>query len=245
MPYQTTVGSQVYRFSDLKTLLAKASPARSGDYLAGLAAATYEERMAAKLALADVPLKAFLNEALIPYEQDEVTRLIIDRHDARAFAPISHLTVGDLRDWLLLDSSDSATLSAVTLGLTPEMVAAVSKLMRNQDLILVARKCRVITRFRNTIGLPGHLSVRLQPNHPTDDVRGIAASLLDGLLYGSGDATVGINPASDSLPTLMRLWQMMDEVRQHFDIPMQSCVLTHVTTQIQAIEAGAPIDLVF
>ena len=245
MAYQTSVGNTLYRFPDLKTLLAKASPARSGDYLASLAAATYEERMAAKIALADVPLKTFLNEALIPYEQDEVTRLIIDRHDTNAFAPISHLTVGDLRDWLLLDTTDSVTLSAVAPGITPEMAAAVSKLMRNQDLILVARKCRVITRFRNTIGLPGHLSVRLQPNHPTDDVRGIAASLLDGLLYGSGDATVGINPASDSLPTLMRLWQMMDEVRQHFDIPMQSCVLTHVTTQIQAIEAGAPIDLVF
>ncbi|CAN7368390.1 ethanolamine ammonia-lyase subunit EutB [Pseudomonas sp. No.21] len=245
MPYQTTVGAQVYRFADLKTLLAKASPARSGDYLAGVAAATYEERMAAKLALAEVPLKRFLDEALIPYEEDEVTRLIIDRHDTAAFAPISHLTVGDLRDWLLLDSTDSAALEAVRWGLTPEMVAAVSKLMRNQDLILVAKKCRVVTRFRNTIGLPGHLSVRLQPNHPTDDVRGIAASMLDGLLYGSGDAVVGINPASDSLPTLMRLWQMMDEVREHFAIPMQSCVLTHVTTQIQAIEAGAPIDLVF
>src|SRR5690606_38889206 len=245
MPYQTTIGSLVYRFADLKTLLAKASPARSGDYLAGLAAATYEERMAAKLALADVPLKRFLDEALIPYEQDEVTRLIIDRHDAVAFAPISHLTVGDLRDWLLLEKTDSARLAAIAAGLTPEMVAAVSKLMRNQDLILVARKCQVISRFRNTLGLPGHLAVRLQPNHPTDDVRGIAASMLDGLLYGSGDATVGINPASDSLPTLMRLWQMMDEVRQHFEIPMQSCVLTHVTTQIQAIEAGAPIDLVF
>ncbi|MBL0952606.1 MAG: ethanolamine ammonia-lyase subunit EutB [Pseudomonas sp.] len=245
MPYQTTIGNLVYRFADLKTLLAKASPARSGAYLAGLAAATYEERMAAKLALADVPLKRFLDEALIPYEQDEVTRLIIDRHDAAAFAPISHLTVGDLRDWLLLEKTDSTRLTAVATGLTPEMVAAVSKLMRNQDLILVARKCQVISRFRNTLGLPGHLAVRLQPNHPTDDVRGIAASMLDGLLYGSGDATVGINPASDSLPTLMRLWQMMDEVRQHFEIPMQSCVLTHVTTQIQAIEAGAPIDLVF
>ncbi|SDH65089.1 Ethanolamine ammonia-lyase heavy chain [Pseudomonas benzenivorans] len=245
MPYQTTVGALRYRFADLKTLLAKASPARSGDYLAGLAAVTYEERMAAKLALAEVPLKRFLDEALIPYEDDEVTRLIVDRHERAAFAPISHLTVGDLRDWLLLDSTDSATLAAVAPGITPEMAAAVSKLMRNQDLILVARKCRVVTAFRNTLGLPGHLAVRLQPNHPTDDVRGIAASMLDGLLYGSGDATVGINPASDSLPTLMRLWQMMDEVRQHFEIPMQSCVLTHVTTQIQAIEAGAPIDLVF
>ncbi|MFV3334222.1 ethanolamine ammonia-lyase subunit EutB [Pseudomonas sp. NY15437] len=245
MPYQTTVGSQTYRFADLKTLLAKASPARSGDALAGLAADSYEERMAAKIALADVPLKRFLDEALIPYEADEVTRLIIDRHDAAAFAPISHLTVGDFRDWLLLDSTDSATLSAAARGITPEMAAAVSKLMRNQDLILAAKKCRVVTRFRNTIGLPGHLSVRLQPNHPTDDVRGIAASMLDGLLYGAGDAVVGINPASDSQATLVQLWRMMDELRQRFDTPLQSCVLTHVTSQIQAIEAGAPIDLVF
>jgi len=245
MLYHTTVGSQVYRFTDLKTLLAKASPARSGDYLAGLAAATYEERMAAKIALADVPLQRFLDEALIPYEFDEITRLIIDRHDRDAFAPISHMTVGDLRNWLLLDSTDSLALTLVAPGITPEMAAAVSKLMRNQDLILVAKKCQVLTSFRNSIGLPGHLSVRLQPNHPTDDVRGIAASMLDGLLYGAGDAVVGINPASDSLPTLIHLWQMMDEVRQHFEIPMQSCVLTHVTTQIQAIEAGAPVDLVF
>ncbi|WP_440466629.1 ethanolamine ammonia-lyase subunit EutB [Pseudomonas sp. YH-1] len=245
MIYQTTVGSLTYRFPDLKTLLAKASPARSGDALAGLAANSYEERMAAKIALAEVPLKRFLDEALIPYEEDEVTRLILDSHDAAAFAPISHLSVGDFRDWLLLDSTDSATLASVAKGITPEMAAAVSKLMRNQDLILVAKKCRVVTRFRNTIGLPGHLSVRLQPNHPTDDVRGIAASMLDGLLYGSGDAVVGINPASDSQATLMQLWQMMDELRQRFEIPMQSCVLTHVTSQIQAIEAGAPIDLVF
>lgn len=225
--------------------MAKASPARSGDYLAGVAAATDEERMAARMALAEVPLTTFLNEVLVPYEEDEVTRLIIDGHDAAAFAPIAHLTVGDLRDWLLLEGTDSERLSAVAPGLTPEMAAAVSKLMRNQDLILVARKCRVVTRFRNTIGLPGHLAVRLQPNHPTDDVRGIAASILDGLLYGAGDATVGINPASDSLPALMRLWHLMDELRQRFAIPMQSCVLTHVTSQIQAIASGAPVDLVF
>lgn len=245
MIYQTIIGHQAYRFEDLKTLLAKASPARSGDELAGLAAGSAEERMAARIALADVPLKRFLEEALIPYEQDDVTRLIIDSHDAFAFAPISHLTVGDFRDLLLLDSTDSKTLTAVSPGITPEMAAAVSKLMRNQDLILVAKKCQVITRFRNTIGLPGHLSVRLQPNHPTDDLQGIAASMLDGLLYGAGDAVVGINPASDSLSTLTPLWEMMDELRQHFDIPMQTCVLTHVTTQIKAIEKGAPVDLVF
>lgn len=245
MAYRTTLGGRVYRFADLKILLARASPFRSGDALAGLAAATHEERMAARFALAEVPLARFLDEALIPYEADEVTRLILDRHDAAAFAPIRHLTVGELRDWLLLDETDSAALAAIAPGITPEMAAAVSKLMRNQDLILTARKCRVVTRFRNTIGLPGHLSVRLQPNHPTDDVRGIAASMVDGLLYGAGDAVIGINPASDAIPTLTRLWRMMDEVREQFDIPTQSCVLTHVTNQIQAIEQGAPIDLVF
>ncbi|GGX28734.1 ethanolamine ammonia-lyase heavy chain [Pigmentiphaga litoralis] len=245
MSYRTRFESLGYVFPDLKTLMAKASPARSGDQLAGLAASTYEERMAARIALADVPLRDFLQNVLIPYEIDEVTRLIIDTHDLAAFAPISHFTVGDFRNWLLLDTTDSAALTAAAPGITPEMAAAVSKLMRNQDLVLAARKCSVITRFRNTIGLPGRLSVRLQPNHPTDDVAGIAASMLDGLLYGAGDAVVGINPASDSLTALTRLWQMLDDVRARFEIPTQTCVLTHVTTQIQAIERGAPIDLVF
>ena len=245
MAFQMTLGGHVHHFADLKTLLACATPFRSGDALAGLAANSHEERMAAQMVLAEVPLRRFLDEALIPYESDEVTRLIMDRHDPVAFAPISHLTVGDFRNWLLLGSTDSETLASVAAGITPEMAAAVSKLMRNQDLILVARKCRVITKFRNTIGLPGHMSVRLQPNHPTDDVRGIAASMVDGLLYGSGDAVIGINPASDALPTLTQLWRMLDEVRDEFSIPTQSCVLTHVTNQIQAMEQGAPIDLVF
>jgi ethanolamine ammonia-lyase large subunit len=245
MAYRSTVAATVHVFDDLKTLLAKASPARSGDSLAGVAAHSDVERMAARLALADLPLAAFLNEATVPYEDDEVTRLIIDSHDAAAFAAISHLTVGGLREWLLDDATGSEQLAAVAPGLTPEMAAAVSKLMRNQDLVLAARKCSVVTRFRNTIGLPGHMAVRLQPNHPTDDVQGIAASLLDGLLYGAGDAVVGINPASDSLQSLLPLWRMLDEVRTRFDIPMQSCVLTHVTTQIAAIGQGAPLDLVF
>ncbi|OYY74452.1 MAG: ethanolamine ammonia lyase large subunit [Gammaproteobacteria bacterium 28-57-27] len=245
MAFQMTLGGHVHHFADLKTLMACASPFRSGDALAGLAATSHEERMAAQMLLAEVPLRRFLDEALIPYESDEVTRLILDRHDALAFAPISHLTVGDFRNWLLLGSTDSDMLAAVVASITPEMAAAVSKLMRNQDLILVARKCRVVTQFRNTIGLPGHLSVRLQPNHPTDDLRGVAASMVDGLLYGSGDAVIGINPASDALSTLTQLWRMLDEVREKFAIPTQSCVLTHVTNQIQAIEQGAPIDLVF
>ena len=243
--YRTTIGQRTYQFPDLKSLMAKASPARSGDYLAGVAAATAEERMAAKICLADLPLKAFLENALIPYEEDEITRLIMDEHDLQAFSLVSHLTVGDFRDWLLSEHADSFTLARLASGLTPEMVAAVSKLMRNQDLILVAKKCQVITKFRNTIGLPGRLSVRLQPNHPTDALPGIAAAMLDGLLYGSGDAVVGINPATDSLPGLAKLNHMLDEVIQRFEIPTQSCVLTHVTNTIELINRGVPIDLVF
>ncbi|PMS14680.1 ethanolamine ammonia lyase large subunit [Trinickia dabaoshanensis] len=245
MSFKETVGARVYRFADLKTLLAKASPQRSGDELAGLAAASEEERVAAKLALAATPLRAFLNEAVIPYEDDEVTRLIVDEHDAAAFAEIDHLTVGDFRDWLLSDAADTDTLIRLSPGLTPEMTAAVSKLMRNQDLISVARKRPVVTRFRNTIGLPGRLSVRLQPNHPTDDVKGIAASMLDGLMYGCGDAVIGINPATDSLAAITTLLLMIDEFRERHQVPTQSCVLTHVTSTIAAIERGAPVDLVF
>jgi len=243
--YAHTINGSGYRFADLKTLLAKASPARSGDYLAGIGAASAVERMAARLCLAEVTLAEIVNKPLIPYELDEVTRLICDRHAVSAFAEIAHFTVGDFRNWLLLESTDEATLARIAPAVTPEIAAAVSKLMRNQDLILVARRCRVITRFRNTIGLPGRLAVRLQPNHPTDDVKGVAASILDGLLYGSGDAVIGINPASDSLPVLNGLWRMVDEVIQRFEVPTQSCVLTHVTSQIKAMEAGAPIDLVF
>lgn len=245
MSYTQTVGVHVYRFADLKTMLAKASPQRSGDELAGLAAASEEERVAAKLALAATPLRAFLNEAVIAYEEDEVTRLIMDEHDAHAFAEIAHLTVGDFRDWLLSEAADTAALTRIAPGLTPEMTAAVSKLMRNQDLICVARKRPVVTRFRNTIGLPGRLAVRLQPNHPTDDVKGIAASMLDGLMYGCGDAVIGINPATDNLAAITTLLVMIDEFRERYQVPTQSCVLTHVTSTIAAIERGAPVDLVF
>ncbi|MES1980590.1 MAG: ethanolamine ammonia-lyase subunit EutB [Pseudomonadota bacterium] len=240
-----TAGTSTWSFHDLKDLLAKATPLRSGDVLAGVAAATDEQRVVAQMALADVPLATFLNEAVVPYEDDEVTRLIIDSHDAAAFAPISHLTVGDFRNWLLSDDVDGAVLTAVAPGITPEMAAAVSKLMRNQDLILAAQKCRVVTAFRNTLGLPGRLSTRLQPNHPTDDAAGIAASLLDGLLYGSGDAVFGINPATDNVPQVVKLVGMMDEIIRHYGIPAQSCVLTHVTNTIEAINRGAPVDLVF
>jgi ethanolamine ammonia-lyase large subunit len=245
MGYAHAIGGETFRFADLRELLAKATPLRSGDVLAGIAAASAKERMAARLALADLPLARFLDEAIVPYEEDEVTRLIVDGHDAAAFAAIAHLTVGAFRDWLLAETTTSEVLARLARGVTPEMAAAVSKLMRNQDLILAARKCRVTTRFRDTIGLPGRLSVRLQPNHPTDDPKGIAASLLDGLLYGCGDAVIGVNPAGDSMPAFVKLWTMLDELIRRFEIPTQSCVLTHVTNQIAAIEQGAPVDLVF
>ena len=238
MAYAHTISNRVYRFADLTTLLAKATPERSGDQLAGIAAESDKERMAARVALADLPLRTFLDEQIVPYEVDEVTRLIVDTHDAPAFAPIAHLTVGGWRDWLLSEHATPDALAALAPGLTPEMVAAVSKLMRNQDLIVVARKCRVVTRFRNTLGLPGRLAVRLQPNHPTDDLRGIAASMLDGLLYGSGDAVIGINPASDSTAVLGSLVKMLAEVIERYEIPTQSCVLTHVTNTMRMIEAG-------
>lgn len=247
MNYQTTIRRKVYRFNNLKTLLAKASPYRSGDALAGVCAESYEERVAAQLVLADVPLTIFLSELIIPYEQDEITRLIIDGHDAEAFQLIAHLTVGEFRDWLLSDETTTLILQIVSPGLTPEMVSAVSKLMRNQDLIAVAKKCEVVTKFRNTIGLKGHFSTRLQPNHPTDDPKGIAASIIDGLLYGSGDACIGINPATDSPAGVMNLLRMIDALRQQFDIPIQSCVLSHITTTLELINQNkeAPVDLCF
>lgn len=229
----------------LKELLARASPLRSGDVLAGVAAATEEERVLAQMELAGVPLARFLEEHVVPYEDDEVTRLIIDTHDKDAFAPVRGLTVGEFRDWLLTDAADGDALARLAPGVTPEMAAAVSKLMRLQDLVLVASKCRVTTRFRNTIGLPGTFSVRLQPNHPTDDLRGIAASTLDGLCYGCGDAVIGVNPATDSLDNIRRILDMLDGLISRYAIPTQSCVLTHVTTTMEAVQSGAPVDLCF
>jgi len=243
--YRYSVPRKTYIFSNLRDLMAKATPTRSGDVLAGVAAADAAERVAAQMALADLPLTTFLNECLVPYEDDEVTRLIIDTHDLEAFRQVSHLTVGDFRNWLLSDAATEAVLARLASGITPEMAAAVSKIMRVQDLILVARKCRVVTRFRDTIGLAGCLSTRLQPNHPTDNSTGIAASILDGLLYGSGDAVIGVNPASDSVAAASTLLTMLDEIIQTYDIPTQSCVLTHITTSMELIEQGAPVDLVF
>jgi len=245
MPYHYSIGCRSLQVNDLKTLMAKASPARSGDRLAGLSAIDAEERVMAQMCLAEVPLKHFLDEVVIPYENDEVTRLIIDEHDAQAFKAISHLTVGDFRNWLLDDTIQQTELTSIQQALTPEMVAAVSKIMRNQDLILVASKCQVITQFRNTIGLKGHFSTRLQPNHPTDDVTGIAASILDGLLYANGDAVIGINPATDNVSQAIKLMKLTNDIIQQYEIPTQSCVLTHVTNTLQAIEQGAPVDLIF
>ncbi|WP_421723734.1 ethanolamine ammonia-lyase subunit EutB [Bauldia sp.] len=245
MRFSHSIDGTTYRFDTLRDLLAKASPERSGDHLAEIAARDDAERMAAQMALADVPLTVFLDEWVVPYEDDEVTRLIADGHDSQAFATVSHLTVGGFRDWLLSDAATEETLAALAPGLTPEMVAAVSKICRVQDLILIAQKCRVVTRFRSTIGLKKRLSTRLQPNHPTDDPTGIAASIVDGLMYGSGDAVIGINPASDSIATVITLVEMLDEIIRRYAIPTQSCVLTHVTTSIEAINRGAPVDLVF
>jgi ethanolamine ammonia-lyase large subunit len=243
--YRASIANQRHVFEDLVALLAKASPLRSGDVLAGVAAGSEEERVAAQSALADLPLRVFLDQHVVPYEADEVTRLIIDSHDAPAFAPIAHLTVGGLRDWLLSDAATGETLAALAPGLMPEMAAAVCKICRLQDLMMMAAKCSVVTRFRNTLGRPGCLSVRLQPNHPTDDLRGIAASILDGLLLGAGDAVIGINPATDSPERTRALLGLLDDVRQKLDIPTQGCVLAHVTTTLGLIQQGAPVDLVF
>jgi len=243
--FTSSVGFQTFQFDSLKVLLAKATPLRSGDCLAGIAAIGDTERVAAQLALADLPLKHFLNEAVIPYEDDEVTRLIIDSHDQSAFQLISHLTVGDFRNWLLADETNGDLIASVSKGLTPEMVSAVSKIMRNQDLILVAQKCEITSRFRNTIGLRGRLSTRLQPNHSTDDPIGISAAIIDGLMYASGDAVIGINPATDNTATISLLNHLLDGVISKFEIPTQSCVLTHITSTIAAINQGAPVDLVF
>lgn len=248
MSYHQHISGTTYTFGSLVEVMAKATPLRSGDELAGCAAESDAERAAASWVLADLPLETFLDEQLVPYETDAVTRLILDGHDRLAFTPVAHLTVGGFRDWLLATASapgGAATLAAVGPGLTPEMVAAVSKIMRNQDLIAVSKALTVTSAFRTTIGLPGRITTRLQPNHPTDDPRGIAAATLDGLLMGCGDAVIGINPATDSPRATSDLLYLLDDIRLRFDIPMQSCVLSHVTTTMELIEKNVPVDLVF
>ena len=242
MKYNASLNGKSFCFKDLKTLLAKASPMRSADQLAGISAESEVERVLAQQTLAEITLKEFVEQPLIAPEDDEVSRLILEQQDQEAFKLIAGLTVGEFRDWLLSDQSD---LVSVRFALTPEIVSAVSKIMSNQDLIAVAKRCEVVTAFRNTIGLSGRLSTRLQPNHPTDDPRGVAASIVDGLLYGSGDAVIGINPATDNLANVSTLLHMLDEVIQTLAIPTQSCVLSHVTTTMQLIERGAPVDLIF
>ena len=243
--WRIEIGGKTYNFNSLKELMAKATPKRSGDELAGIAAANYEERVAAQMCLADVPLSQFLEDLLVPYEEDEVTRLIVDTHDKKAFEPVCNLSVGEFRDWLLRYETDANLLREISGGITPEMAAAVSKIMSNQDLVLAASKCRVITAFRDTIGLKGRFSSRLQPNHPFDDIKGITASMLDGLMYGCGDAVIGINPATDNTKTIVNLLKFLDAVISEYEIPTQSCVLSHVSTTIKMIEAGMPVDLVF
>ncbi|WP_116133518.1 ethanolamine ammonia-lyase subunit EutB [Tropicimonas sp. IMCC34043] len=243
--YRTAFGGETFRFGSLRETLAAATPLRSGDELAGIAAASETARVAAQAVLADLPLTTFLSEAVIPYETDEVTRLIFDSHDDAAFAPVRSMTVGGFRDWLLSDAATPAQVTALAPGLTPEMVAATAKLMRNRDLISAARKAPVTAAFRTTLGLPGRIGSRLQPNHPSDDLQGIAAGILDGLTYGVGDAVIGINPATDNIPNAIALIEMLDELRQRYEIPTQSCVLTHITNAIEIMARGAPIDLVF
>ena len=244
---RSTVGGHTYEFPSLSDLLARATPARSGDVLAGCAAESAAQRVAAQLVLADLPLTTFLDEQVVGYDEDDVTRLIIDSHDAAAFAPVASLTVGEFRDRLLAWAAggDEASISALAPGLTPEMVAAVSKLMRNSDLVAVGRRTRVVTGLRSTLGLPGRLASRLQPNSPTDDPLGVTASIVDGLLHGSGDAVIGINPATDSPGRTVALLELVDAVIRRYEIPTQSCVLAHVTTTLRALEKGAPVDLVF
>ena len=243
--YRYTTTSSIYQFRDLRDLMAKASPLRSGDQLAGIAAETFEERIAAQFCLADLPLSTFLTETLIPYETDNVTRLIIDHHDLKAFQSISSMTVGSFRDWLLSDEATQDQIRSIQQGLTPEMISAVAKIMRNQDLINAAAKCVTVTQFRNTIGLPDRFSSRIQPNHPNDDLKGILASTLDGLLYGCGDAVIGVNPATDHLHTAESIWRMLDQLINTFEIPTQACVLSHISSTLQLMEKGVPVDLVF
>ena len=243
--YSLRLHDKHYSFPDLKTLLARATPLRSGDELAGLSAESAQERVAAQMLLAEVPLSRFAEEPILPPEEDSVSRLIQSELNSEIYDRIKNYSVGEFREWLLLESTGTDALCEIASGLMPEMVAAVSKIMRIQDMILVSKKCRVVTAFRTTVGQPGTLCVRLQPNHPTDDEKGILASTLDGLMYGCGDAVIGINPATDNLPTVIRLLELLDQLRTNYEIPTQSCVLTHVTSTMDAMAAGAPVDLVF
>jgi ethanolamine ammonia-lyase large subunit len=237
--------SEDYRFSDFRELLAKANEEKSGDQLAGIAAASERERVAAKSALADLALIDLLKNPIIPLETDEVTRLILDTHDASAFERIRSMTVGAFREFILDNQTTGADLKSLKWGITPEMAAAVAKLMSNKDLVLAAAKIHNVTRCRNTMGERGVLGIRLQPNHPSDDVGGILLAAFDGLLYGCGDAVIGVNPATDSVEGVATILSALDRLITAFDIPSQACCLAHITTQLACLDRGAPVDLLF
>lgn len=245
MKLKTLLFGKTYAFRDVKDVLAKANEPKSGDRLAGLAAESAQERVAAKAVLAELLLRDLRENPAVPYEQDEVTRIIQDDLNERIYAEMQNWTVSDLREWILSETTTTADLRRASRGLTSEMVATVCKLMSDLDLIYAARKIPVTAHCNTTIGLPGTLSCRLQPNHPTDDVDGILASLLEGLSFGAGDAVIGLNPSGDTAESVRRVLTRFDEVRRRHGIPTQICVLAHVTTQMRAIESGAPADLIF
>lgn len=241
----STIRGVRYTFSSVKELLAKANPPKSGDDLAQISARDAVERVAARAALADLTLRELREHPVVPYEQDELTRYVEDELDPAAYAAVAHLTVGQFREWLLAIETTGPTLRAVAPGLTPEMAAATCKLMSNFDLMTVGAKCQVVVRANNTLGLPGRLSSRCQPNHPTDDVEGIVASAREGLAYGCGDAVIGVNPATDTAQSTAEILKAIDDLLKRNDIPTQHCVLSHVTVQMKALELGCPMDLMF
>lgn len=245
MILKTKLFGKVYAFKSLNEVMAKANEEKSGDRLAGLAAESSEERVAAKVVLSNITLEDLRNNPAVPYEIDEVTRIIQDDVNEKIYSEIKHWTVSEFREWILDENTTGADIRRISRGLTSEMVAAVAKLMSNMDLIYGARKIKVTAHCNTTIGEKGTLSARLQPNHPTDDPDGIMASLLEGLTFGVGDAVLGLNPVDDSVESVTKVLKRFDEIKRKFKIPTQTCVLAHVTTQMEAIRQGAPTDLIF
>ena len=234
-----------FHFRDLRDLFAKANEEKSGDQLAGLAARSEQERVAAKYALADLPLQEIVENPLVPPEEDDVSRLILETADQQTFSTIKSMTVGELREFILGDEADEGALKKLHWAITPEIAAAVAKLMSNKDLVLAANKIRVVTRCRNTMGERGVLGIRLQPNHPADDAAGILLSAFDGLLYGCGDAVIGVNPATDAVESVSAILHALNRLIEAYRIPTQACCLAHISTQLKAMERGAPVDLLF
>lgn len=245
MPYSQVLRNERFVFADLRELLAKSSESKSGDLLAGIAATSERERIAAKMALADVPLQAFLKQPVIDPEIDDVSRLILDHHPSEAFQLFASMTIGELREWMLQRFSQPSAYDELKNILTPEMVSALTRVLSNKELVALASKIRNITRCRNTIGLPGTLGVRIQPNHPTDNLKGIIASSMDGIMLGSGDAVIGVNPAVESVESVAGILKTIDMLITELQIPTQGCCLAHVTTQMEAMRKGAPVDLMF